>query len=78
MEIDPNKEWHDDLPGLVAQIAVQARVGSCWWSQDPDLKYLQIRVDVRDGRYWLGDRQNRRIDPARVWAAIKKHNERMR
>lgn len=41
-----------------------------WWCCDPQLKYLNIRIDTRDGGFVLYDRDGAKIDPERVEKAI--------
>ena len=46
------------------------------WHQDYGLKYISIRVDTRDGRCVLQDRNGNIIDPVKIKIAISKWHSR--
>ena len=62
--------WNDDLTAFAKLIDDAA--GEYWWCYDTALKYLQIRVDTRDGGFVLLDRDGNRVEPERVIAAIER------
>lgn len=62
--------WNGDLKAFVELIADAAEEN--WWCQDTPLKYLEIRVDTRDGGFVLFDRDRNVISPDRVVEAIAK------
>ncbi len=41
------------------------------WHGDADLKYLNVRVDTRDGAFRLSDRNGNPVHPDRVLEALK-------
>ncbi len=43
-----------------------------FWTGDPELKYLNIRVDTRGAAFILTDRDGNRISPDRVVSAIER------
>lgn len=69
-------EWDTGLDEFMVKL-----IGSSdkpWWTCDPYLKYLNIRVDTRDNAFILtidgkgGSDKKERIDPQRVIDAIAK------
>jgi hypothetical protein len=65
--------WHEhlELDALIA--AIKHRVGSKphWhWVRNPDCKYIDIRIDMRDGGWVLLNRDRERISPDQL-----KHQE---
>lgn len=67
--------WNGDLKRLVELLSANAEDRSGWWTMDTPLKYLEIRVDTRDGGFVLRDRDGVVIQPERVEAAIRKWND---
>lgn len=63
-------EWRDDLVRLATILADAS--DESWWCADTALKYLEIRVDTRDGGFVLYDRDRNKISPERVEQAIAK------
>ena len=43
-----------------------------FWTYDMELKYLNIRLDTRNGMFRIYDRNNNEIKPERVMEAIDK------
>lgn len=68
-----SNEWEHDI-GAFAKL-LQDNADNHWWGMDTKLKYLNVRVDTRDGGFVLFDRDNNRISPDRVTTAIKKWDE---
>lgn len=64
--------WNDDVAAFVK--LVQDNPG--FWLSDFQLKYLDIRIDTRDGGFVLKDRDGEKISPDRVVSAIKQHQAR--
>lgn len=66
-------QWNGGLVRLANLITEAAN--ESWWCVDPQLKYLALRIDTRDGGYVLRDRDGAVIQPERVEAAILKWRE---
>jgi hypothetical protein len=60
------KPWHADAEGFVALVGRHPDV----WPQRENLKYLNLRIDTRDGHYQLDDRYGRTLDPQPVIEAL--------
>ncbi len=41
-----------------------ARAGKWWWCNNTRCKYIELRIDMRDGACIIKDRDGNRIDPA--------------
>ena len=61
--------WYpaEQLPEL---LAVLKRAGAGAWLRDPRMKYLNIRIDTREGGFSLKDRNGIDVHPSevRAWA----------
>lgn len=55
----PNSGWVP-LEEVVA-VVQQAQQGQWAWSRNPDCKYLDLRIDMRDGHCQLRDRNGKTI-----------------
>lgn len=71
--------WNNNFSGFAAVLAsVQDEP---WWIADPDLKYLNIRLDTRDNAFLLfpdthrPEKMEEQIEPERVLAAIQRYKE---
>jgi len=62
------KKWNEHVFALVS--LVQANLG--FWPADMALKYITIKIDTRDGRFLLMDRDGNLIPPTRIQEAIDK------
>lgn len=62
-------EWEIEWERFAAMLA-DAK-GEYFWVCDGALKYLNIRLDTRSNAFILRDRDDNRIDPSRVEAAIQ-------
>lgn len=65
--IEENR-WNEDVFGFLKLV----RDNPDAWHFDFDIKYLDIRIDTRDGGFLLFDRDRNRISPQKVLDAIKK------
>lgn len=43
-----------------------------WWTMEPRLKYIELRVDTRDGGFTLADRHGQPATIGEIEAAIAK------
>lgn len=59
--------WND-FPAVDLLNEVQAC--PAMWLTDPALKYLEVRIDTRDGGFIIRDQDNNVIEPDRVRKAI--------
>lgn len=66
-------EWEIEWERFAAMLA-DAK-GEYFWIYDGALKYLNIRLDTRSNAFILYDRDDNRIDPARVEEAIRQCRE---
>lgn len=74
-------EWNLDLDRFMRILTDPSITDRAWWVVDPDLKYLDIRIDTRNNAFLLlidvetGEQGNRktRISPYRVVNAIMKY-----
>lgn len=57
--------WNGDIGLFAALIKQHPRL----WLADSQLKYLDIRVDTRNGHFIIEDRDGNRIEPERVMMA---------
>lgn len=64
--------WAVDAAAFVSLIQAHPML----WHCDSPLKYLGVRIDTRDGAFFLTDRDGKDIDPDRVLVAIRKAVER--
>jgi hypothetical protein len=55
-------KW-DHIDGALAVIEL-ARAGRWVWMENPQCKYIELRIDMRDGGCIIKDREGKRIDPA--------------
>jgi hypothetical protein len=61
--------WHkpEELQGLVDLIKSLTREGKTWsWIKNGECKYIDIRIDMRDGGFVLKNREGRRISPMKL------------
>ena len=63
--------WHDSVAAFAALI--EANPGL--WLRDMSLKYLELRIDTRDGRFIVFDRDHKRISPDRAEIAARAARE---
>lgn len=66
--------WNTDLVAFAQALADAA--DEAWWACDWQLKYLELRIDTRDGGFVLFDRDHNVISPDRVIKAIAERRER--
>lgn len=65
-----NNEWHsiqdiDELISIIKQCATCPDF--TWsWSRDFSLKYISVKIDMRDGGFLILDREGTRIDLDRI------------
>ena len=60
--IDHGNHWHSKVRTFLAQIA-----SPDWsWASNSRFKYLNIRVDTRNGRFLIFEDQGRRVDIEQV------------
>lgn len=78
--IVPSNTWNTQLSKLMT--ALDEVANERWWICDPDLKYLNIRIDTRDNAFILSIDSRKeggpkeRIDPQRVVDAIDRYKSR--
>jgi len=66
-----SNQWNKNLSQFIKYI----EVAGAFWCEDWNLKYLNIRVDTRDGAFIIYDENGKgRIKPDRIIKAIKKWN----
>jgi len=53
----------DHIDDALAVIEL-ARAGRWVWMENPQCKYIELRIDMRDGGCIIKDREGNRIDPA--------------
>ena len=74
-----NNIWHDDLSQLVEVVKFCTQPDFVWsWSRTPGwkCKYVDVRIDMRDGGFILSDKDGNRISPEQLKAwGLKDHDE---
>lgn len=58
--------WNNDAAAFVKLVQAHSHI----WHNDIDLKYLELRIDTRNGGFLLCDRDGKPIFPERVLAAL--------
>ena len=59
-------EWENDLKKVIDILANNPQL---WICGNPALKYVNIRIDTRDGAFYLSDRDGKTITSKDVFAA---------
>ena len=63
--------WHGGLQRLIDVITATPHL----WLRDTRLKYLNLRIDLRDSKFLLSDRESGMATPADVYEAAAKSEE---
>ena len=64
--------WHAHATMMVNKLAAHPKL----WHVEPSLKYVELRIDTRDGAFQLMDRNGQPISPHVVLRAMDKLRDR--
>ena len=68
-EVKPHRsKWETDLVGLVSLL--ESNKGKAWWGRNAKLKYLELRVDIRDCAFTISDRYGQPATAEEVCKAV--------
>ena len=70
----PSNIWETDFAAFAKLLTDNQDLN--FWTEDWELKYLEMRLDTRDNAFILRSRDGKRIDPQRVVDAIAKRKAR--
>lgn len=60
--------WYTDAASLL--IAIKDRLNPKLWQKEPRFKYLNFRIDTRDGSFTITDRNGEEVTPDQLFGAM--------
>jgi len=60
--------WYTDVVSLLT--VIKAKLTPTLWQKEPRFKYLNFRVDTRDGSFTITDRNGEEVTPEQLFGAM--------